>query len=444
MKSVSDLKREVCAAIEARADSLYATVEAITHHPELGFKEHDTAALVSSRFDDLGIVHRTGIAITGIKAVLDTGRPGPTVAVFGELDSVLVRGHPLCDPLTGAAHACGHDAQIGTLLGVAAALATTDVLDSLSGRVALFAVPAEEYVEIEYRLGLRQQGQIEFLGGKQELIRLGELDDVDLAMMVHTASDVEDDGKAGIVSSMAGFLAKLIEYRGRAAHAGGQPHKGINALNAATLALSAIHAQRETFRDEDTVRVHPIITKGGELVNVVPAEVKMETYVRAKTVEAMLEAERKVNRALRAGALAVGAKVRITTQAGYMPYETNPLFASYYKANAEELVGADNWRFKPHLTGSSDIGDISQIMPAIHPFAVGATGSSHGIDYRIADPEVAVMVPAKALAMTLVDLLANDAVAARRLLAETKPKLSKDEYLAVMRQVNSVAEYEES
>ena len=443
MKPVADLKREICAAIDARADELRTVAETILRHPELGFKEHDTAALVSSRFTDLGIPHRAGIAITGVKAVLDTGRPGPTVAVFGELDSVLVSGHPLADPVTGAAHACGHNAQIATLLGVAAALATSDVLGSLSGRVALIAVPAEEYVEIEYRLGLREQGLIEFLGGKPELIRLGEMDDVDMAMMVHTSSNPEE-GQAGIPPSLNGCLAKFIEFQGRAAHAGGVPHKGINALNAAMLALSAIHAQRETFRDEDTVRVHPIITKGGELVNVVPADVKMETFVRAKTVEAMLEAERKVNRALRAGALAVGAKLRITTLAGYLPYETDPVLATYYRANAEALVGADGWRPAHHHTGSSDMGDISQIMPAVQPHAGGAIGASHGADYSVIDPEVAIVVPAKAMAMTLVDLLANDAAAARRVLAETKPKLSKDDYLALMRRMTNVAEYEES
>ncbi|MHB1132084.1 MAG: amidohydrolase [Chloroflexota bacterium] len=442
MKTVPQLKRDVCAVVDARASALRETAETILHHPELGFKEFDTAALVSAKFSELGIAHRTGIAITGIKAVLDTGRPGPTVAVFGELDSVLVRDHPLADPLTGAAHACGHNLQIATLLGVATALTQTDVLGSLSGRVVLIAVPAEEYVEIEYRLGLREQGLIEFLGGKPEFIRLGELDDIDMAMMVHTSTTPEE-GKASISPSLNGCLAKFIEFRGRAAHAGGVPHRGINALNAAMLALSAIHAQRETFRDQDTVRVHPIITKGGELVNVVPADVKMETFVRGKTVEAMLDAERKVNRALRAGALAVGAKLRITTLAGYLPYETDPLLASIYKPNAVELVGEDGWGVAHHHTGSSDMGDISQIMPAVQPNAGGASGASHGADYSLVDSQYAIQVPAKAMAMTLVDLLADDAAQARRVLAETKPKMSKVAYLAMMRQLTSIAEYEE-
>ena len=125
----------------------------------------------------------------------------------------------------------------------------------------MFAVPAEEYIEIEHRETLRAQKKLEFLGGKPELVRLGELDDVDLAMICHTTSRSED-GLICLGSTSNGLVAKKIQFIGRGSHAGGAPHLGINALNAASLALMAIHANRETFRDEDTIRVHPIITKG--------------------------------------------------------------------------------------------------------------------------------------------------------------------------------------
>ena len=124
--------------------------------------------------------------------------------------------------------------------------------------------------------------------------------------MIHTHSD-QTMKKAGVAESSNGFVSKLIRFVGRAAHSGGSPHLGINALNAAQIAINAMHAQRETFRDGDAIRVHPIITKGGDIVNVVPAEVTMETYVRGRTKEAILDANVKVDRALRAGALAVGA-----------------------------------------------------------------------------------------------------------------------------------------
>ena len=142
--------------------------------------------------------------------------------------------------------------------------------------MALLAVPAEEYIEIEYRDELRRDGKLEFLGGKPELIRLGEMDDVDMALMCHTTSEASEK-QLCISGTNNGTLAKKIRFLGRAAHAGGAPHLGVNALNAASLALMAIHANRETFQERDTIRVHPIITKGGEAVSAVPADVRMET-----------------------------------------------------------------------------------------------------------------------------------------------------------------------
>ncbi|MHB1415545.1 MAG: amidohydrolase, partial [Chloroflexota bacterium] len=377
MESIAEMKERVCSAIDDSAGKLINIGEDILRHPELGFKERRTAGIVSSFLSELGIPHQHGLAVTGVKAVLDSGRSGPTVGVFGELDSLLVRDHPLADPVTGAAHACGHNAQVVALLALAAAFTNTDVMASLQGRIALLAVPAEEYVELEYRLGLKEEGVIEFLGGKPEFVRLGLLDDVDMAMMVHLSSRPEE-GKAGLAASNNGCFAKVVEFRGRAAHAGGAPEKGVNALSAATIALAAINAQRETFRDQDTVRVHPIITKGGELVNVIPADVRLETFVRGRTLEAIRDANRKVDRCLRAGALAMGAKVRIKTLPGYMPCHCDPHLGSLFKQNAVQVVGPDNWQDIGHRTGSTDMGDISQIMPAIHPQVGGATGISHG------------------------------------------------------------------
>ena len=318
------------------------------------------------------------------------------------------------------------------LLGVAAGLVDAGVAPHLAGKVVFFAVPAEEFVEIEYRQALAQQGQVEFLGGKPELVRLGEFDDIDLAMMTHTTANPED-GALALSSSSNGCIVKLIQFVGRAAHAGGAPHKGVNALNAATLALQAIHSQRETFRDADTVRVHPIITRGGDVVNVVPSDVRMETFVRGRTVEAIEDANRKVDRALKAGALAVGGQVTIYTIPGYLPLRNDSALADVYRENAIALVGRDQVKEIGHRTGSTDMGDISHLMPAIHPYAGGAEGTGHGADYRIADPEAAIIRPAKAMAMTVLDLLAGRA--AEQIVREARPRFTKDEYLAFQRQL---------
>ena len=426
------VKSRVVEAVDARRDQLLGLARAILQDPELGYREVETAGLVRRALDEMRVPHRDGLALTGVKAILDTGRPGPTVAILGELDSIGASGHPHANPETGAAHACGHHCQIAAMLGAGMALLDAGALAELSGRVVLFAVPAEEYVEIDYRLGLRRQGRLEFLVGKAELVRLGEFDDVDLAMMVHTGSHPAFRALA-VGGSTNGMLAKSIRYVGRAAHAGSAPDRGVNALGAAHVALAAIHAQRETFRDDDHVRVHPIITRGGELVSVVPADVRMETFVRASRAEALTDAGHKVDRALRAGAQALGATLELTTLPGYLPLRADPALTELFRANAEAVVGAANVGAVPHVSGGTDMGDLSHLMPAIHPFSGGAAGTAHSADFLVTDYDVAVVNPAKTLALTAVDLLASEAREARRVVALHRPAMTRDAYLAYAR-----------
>lgn len=432
MPSKEDLKRLVFTEIDAHADELINLSQTILNHPEPGFREVKTAQLVSGKLAEMGLPFRAGLALTGVRSELVGGSAGPTMALLGELDSLIANQHPFADPQTGAAHACGHHCQIGMMLGAAMGLRRPDVLSNLSGRIVLMAVPAEEYIEIEYRDGLRREGKIEFLGGKPELIRLGEFDDVDLAMMIHTTSN-PDEGKLCISGTNNGTVAKKIQFVGKGAHAGGAPHLGINALNAASLALSAIHYNRETFRDEDTIRVHPIITKGGEAVSAVPADVRMETFVRGKTVEAILDANNKVDRALRAGALAVGATVNIQTIPGYLPLKQDKQMNEVFAPNAASQVGQENVGHVLHRTGSTDMGDVSHLMPAIHPYVGGATGLGHGDNYVVQDYNLAVITAAKAMAATVVDLLADGAKVAGQIVADHRPDMTRQEYLKFMR-----------
>jgi amidohydrolase len=428
-----ELKAKVYAAIDRRREEIVGIGEEIRRHPELGFKEVKTAALVERTLGRLGLAPKTGLALTGVRAeAIGRKGDGPTFAILGELDGLVVAGHPLADPQTGAAHACGHNAQVAGLLGAAMGLLDANAADHLAGRVVFFAVPAEEYGDIEWRVAQARAGKLEFLGGKPELVRLGHFDDVDLAMMIHTTPRTED-GRAGVPASNNGCIVKTVRYVGRAAHAGGAPHQGINALYAAQIGLAAINAIRETFRDEDTIRVHPIITHGGSQVNVIPAEVRIETYVRGRTVEAILDANVKVDRALRAGALALGAKVEIETLPGYLPLTCDPTLSELFRANAGALVGADHFRQIGHRTGSTDMGDLSQIMPVVHPYMGGARGTGHGADFEIVDPELAYVAPAKALAGMVVDLLADGASGARDVLARARPAMTPARYLAFQR-----------
>jgi len=168
-------------------------------------------------------------------------------------------------------------------------------------------------------------------------------------------------------------------------------------------------------------------------VNVIPGEVRLETYVRGRTVEAILDANKKVDRAFKAGALALGAKVEIETLPGYMPMTCDATMAKMYKENAAALVGADNVRQIGHRTGSTDMGDLSMVMPVLHPYMGGATGSGHGADYMIVDQQLAYLGTAKGLAGMVIDLLADGAGGAKEVLKTNKPPMTREQYLSFQR-----------
>jgi amidohydrolase len=428
-----ELKQRVLDAIDRRSEEIVGLGEQIRKTPELGFKEVKTARLVEETFRRIGLPAKGQLALTGVRADLP-GRSGdgPTFALLGELDALVVAGHPEADPETGAAHACGHNAQVAGVLGAAMGLVDAQAAEHLAGRVVFFAVPAEEYGDIAWRVEQARAGKLEFLGGKPELLRLGHLDDVDLSMMIHATSRAED-GKAGVPASNNGCVVKTVRYVGRASHAGGAPWNGVNALYAAQIGLMAINAIRETFRDEDTIRVHPIITHGGSQVNVIPGDVRIETFVRGRTVEAIVDADRKVDRALKAGALALGATVEIETLPGYMPMTCDQVMGELFRQNAVRLVGEEHYRAIGHRTGSTDMGDLSQVMPVLHPYVGGAQGSGHGADYRIVDKPLAYVAPAKALAAMVVDLLGDGAAGAKAVLGKAKPPMTREQYLAFQR-----------
>ena len=447
MASREELKRKACDAIERRKTEIIGISRDILHNPETGFNEYRTAHLAAQKFGELGIPFREGLAITGVKAKLQGGAgPGPSVAILGELDSLLVFEHPHANPDTGAAHACGHHAQMAMMLGATIGLQSPEVLRGLSGSILPLAVPAEEFVEVEQRLALRDEGKLEFLGGKQELIRLGEFDDVDMAMMCHTATDMGQRAFS-VGGTSNGHMVKFVQFTGSGADAGSSPHLGINALNAANLAMAAIQANRETFQEKETARVHGIITRGRDSDNGGPADVRLEWRVRSSNPEDLVKNSAKVDRCFKAGALAVGAKVTITNIPGYFPLrQALPLQALFY-ANATNLLGRDKISVMPESRnrgGSTDMGDLSQIMPVCHPYTAGATGPGHSKEYVIEDYEQAVINPAKVMAMVVIDLLAEGAGKGREMLAATPRAMTKEQYVAFQRQRAGTVQFDET
>ena len=429
MKTKAELKKLVCEAIDARRDDIIAFADSVAAEPELGWKEHKTSAKFAALLESLGRTPRKNVAGTGVVETFKGARSELRVAVMGELDAILVADHPDADRLTGAVHACGHNAQLAAVAAIACALHDTEVMQYLDGDIVLMGVPAEEYVEVTYRNRLREEGRLWFLGGKQEFIRLGEFDDIDISVMQHSA--VRAPGfKAGATSVCNGFTVKLINYKGKAAHAGAAPFEGVNALNAAMLGLMAMHAQRETFRDEDHIRVHPIITKGGDIVNTVPADVRLETYVRGSNTDAIMSASEKVNRAFRAGGDAVGAGCEIIELPGYLPVvQCEPLNDLMFE-ELKALVGDEVMKVCPGFGGgSTDQGDVSHLMPSIQSYFAGVSGGLHSKDFCMKDKELTMLTAAKAMLCLVIELLYDGAAAGKKVKEGFKPVLTKEQYL---------------
>lgn len=426
------MKAIYAASVEKHRQLILDAFNYIWKNPETGFREVKTSKYMRDAFEALGYEVVPAENLTGFYTVIDTGREGPEVLVLGELDALICSNHPDADPVTGAVHCCGHSAQTAALLGIAAALKEPGVLDGLCGRIRLCAVPAEELIELEFRLQLQAEGKIRYFGGKTEFLYRGYFDGVDLAFMVHTMNSDTLLVRSGSVGS----IKKRIVYKGVSSHAGAAPWKGCNALYAATQGLNAINAIRETFREADVIRVHPIITEGGEAVNAIPDHVVLENQVRGMSFDAILSANRRINRALCGGALSLGANVDIQDMIGYAPLVTDMGLTEVMR-EASAILPDEKFEFNPvPSSGSTDMGDLSCIMPVVHAYMPGAVGHSHGSDYYIENPERTCVGSAKWQLATLALLLENGAARAKKIVSEYRPRFaSKEEYLNYLERI---------
>lgn len=417
--------------VEKQRDLIFAAEKYLWEHPAPGYKEWAAHEYLKAEFEKLGYDLVCAGDIPGFYTDLDTGKPGPTVLLMGELDSLIVASHPACDPTTKAVHACGHHAQVAGLLGAAAALKEPGALDGLCGKIRLMAVPAEELIEIEWREEQRKAGKIRYFGGKQEFIARGYMDGVDFNTLIHTANTPA--GTCKITRGQNGFITKTITFHGFSVHAAA-PSKGINALYAANAAMTAINALRETFKESEHIRVHPIITMGGTVVNAIPETVTMESFVRGATVEAITRENAKINRAIAASALAMGANVTISDRPGYMPNNNDPECKKVALAAMTEVVGAENaFDSDSWGNGSTDMGDMSTIIPTAYLHVGGAVGTAHGNNYYIADVESCCVNAAKILVLETRMMLENGAEKLLEIKKNFKPVFaSKEEYCAAL------------
>ncbi len=414
-------------AVEAYKDVILKAERDLNSMPELGFREWKTHAYMKARFEELGYELTELGNIPGFYTDVDTGRPGPKIVVFAELDGLPCPGHPFADPETTAAHACGHHCQCAGLVGVAAALKTPGALDEMSGSIRLFTVPAEEGVSASYREELRKSGKVRYFAGKPEVLYRGLLDDVDIAMMVHLRGKPL---KMSCPKGTNGNVRKKATFIGRSAHAGGSPHKGINALYAATTAISAANALRETFQEKDTVRMHPIVPKGGNVVNAIPDEVIVENMVRAGDYEVVGQISRKINLAFAGSAAAMGCRVYFDDVAGSAPRINDKNLMDVFHDVALNFFKEEEMEFdKIWGKSSSDMGDISNVIPAVHPYIGGAVGVGHSAGFLVEDAYTACVTGAKIITGVLKNLLMENAALAQKVIAEKKVRYaSKEEF----------------
>jgi amidohydrolase len=371
-KDVQELKRLAVQRIDAVADALVEVSHEIHAHPEQNYEEFFASELLARVAQQSGFPVDLRAFGTETGFAGDVGS-GPTVCVMSEYDALPEIGH-----------GCGHNVIAAAGLGAAIGLAS--VAQSAGGRVRYLGTPAEEGG-----------------GGKLVMANNGALEGVDVAMMVHSA-----DADLTSIDAIA-LQQLLVEYSGRASHAAAAPQHGRNALDAAVLGYMAVAALRQHILP--TERVHGIFLRGGDKPNIVPSDAATEWYIRSDTITSLQELKPRVVAALESGAHACGCSVTHQwTGTAYADMVTNNSLAALYIANAGSL-GRNVEAPSAHrrVVGSTDMGNISHLVPSIHPMIASAQpGTSiHTKDFATASKgplaDKAVIDGAKAMAMTAID-----------------------------------------
>lgn len=389
MTDVTALRRRALTAIDEHKDALVALSLAIHATPELAYQERVAAHRLTELLEAAGFAVTRGFGgiATAYRADASGRAARPRVAILAEYDALADLGH-----------GCGHN--LIAMIGTAAALGVRAVIDDLNGAVAAIGTPAEEGG-----------------GGKVALLRAGAFDDVDVAMMIHPTAGRSLAGRHSLASNRV-----RVEYVGKAAHAASQPDQGVNALDAMVLLFSSINAMRQHLRPD--ARVHGFIANGGSAANVIPAYTEGRFSVRALDRRYQQEVLRRFVACAEGAAQATGAQVKITVDenAAYDNMVFSSPLAERWAAHMRDLGQAVNGARDDERVGSTDMGNVMQVIPAIHPYVAISDepipGHSTAFRDQAATPEAhaRALAAAKALALTAIDVLAERALleAARR------------------------------
>jgi amidohydrolase len=374
---VTEAKQKIRAEIERLTPTLLEVSHEIHANPELNFEEHLAHEILTEVLADEGLPVQRGAYDMPTAFDARVGSAGPTIAVCCEYDA-----------LPGIGHACGHN--IIAAAGLGAGLAAATVAEALGGSLAILGTPAEEGG-----------------GGKEFMLRRGAFDDVDAAMMVHPA-----DHDLRWMKTIAIHTVD-VTYEGRAAHAAASPHQGLNALDAAVLGYNNVAALRQHIRPEE--RIHGVFTESGEKPNIVPERAAAQWYVRSRNMDSLEPLKARVMACLEAGASASGCTMNHQwNDPPFSDMVDNTPLLDLYCANAAD-IGRVVQEPSPTsiVAGSTDMGNVSYAVPAIHPMIkVAPAGVSiHTPDFaahaRSADGDRAVVDGALSMALTIVDLWAD-------------------------------------
>ena len=371
----------------ATSDALVSLGRELERSAEGGFFERRTHELLADRFRRRGFALMEFPGMPGFAATIDGRIEGKTLAVVADMDAL-----PSASP--SYAHLCGHHQQMTVMYG-AACLLQGRAPCSLA-HAAFIATPAEEYVELARREELRRAGSVRWLSGKQELIERGIFAGFRQVVATHSAPLPSHRSVSSVVS-MNGFDVLRFAFRGKSAHAGAAPHLGRNAQNAASLFLQACAFLREGFDEEKHIRIHPILRLNpGQAVNLIPDAAFVETYARGVDVETVEETVRRLTAAATGCSAALGIEVETERVRGYAPFHVDPgLHDALRKSAGEMRIDFIEDSFS---AASSDMGDVSRLVPSIIVGLPGTNGLLHQSGFKVTDELSAYVFGAEVLA----------------------------------------------
>lgn len=419
------MKNKVQQIIDQNTSSIISLGNQLFETPELGFKEWKTKEKIVSFLKEMNLEVQKEYCETGFQVTLGQGKPH--IGLLAELDAIVTPGHRCSNNPDQAAHSCAHSVQCTIMLGALQALKQCGWFEENKGTVTLFFSPAEEFVDLDFRKKLIEEGKIQYLSGKENMLVQHVFDDIDCLIHLHAMGEYRGY-RYNINSELAGFVYKKYRFQGKASHAAVLPHEGINALNMFTLFQSASSMLRETFKEEDKNRVHGILTHGGDSVNTIPGEVVYESYVRSFNYEHLYALSNQLTKTAKCCAQALGGDCIVENTPGYLPFKQSHELSSVIYQNMLQFCDAKEIMTAEQSVAAGDIGDVGCFIPTIQFGHTGFTGTIHGKTLEILETEHAFINPAKIVAMSVLDLLSNPS-SVENIKQNFKPTLTLEEYI---------------